>query len=203
MSESMEHTCQAPGLSREDIIEAMKAIPGYLDISVDDFALVYRAAYEHARRRMRRSVTAADIMTREVAVATGVTPLVMAAAEMARMGASGLPVVDGERRVIGVISESDILKALRPGEHGGFMSLVAACLAKPDCLAAPLRKQNVQSLMSTPAVTIGPDDDAEAMAELMAREKVNRLPVVDAEGRLVGLVTRGDLMAALSEGGRP
>jgi CBS domain-containing membrane protein len=200
-TEKMERAGQAPGLSREDIAAAMRSVPGYLDISLDDFAVVYRAAYVHALQRLRQGVTAGKIMTRQAAWAAPDTPLAQVAAEMARLGVSGLPVVDADKRVVGVISERDILKAMRPEGEGGFMGLVAACLAKPECLAAPLRKQTAGSLMSAPPVTVVPEADAEAMARLMADKVVNRLPVVDGQGRLVGIVTRGDLVAALNTRG--
>ena len=53
-------------LKDEDIFEAMKAIPGYLDITPGDFKEVYRLAYPHALERLSRAVTAREIMTREV-----------------------------------------------------------------------------------------------------------------------------------------
>ena len=85
-----------PGLEikEEDILEAMRAIPGYLDITPGDFKEVYRLAFQHALERLSRAVTAAEIMTTDVVTVNPDTPVAEVAAAMGRRGVSGVPVVD-------------------------------------------------------------------------------------------------------------
>lgn len=102
---------------------------------------------------------------------------------------SAVPVVDSEDRVIGVVSEADLLvKEERPdGGPGGP-------LLHPHGDAAKALARNAAALMTAPAVTVGPEATLTEAARLMHRKHVKRLPVVDAHGRLLGIVSRSDLL---------
>ena len=86
-----------PGIEikEEDILEAMRAIPGYLDITPGDFKEVYRLAFQHALERLSRAVTAAEIMTTDVVTVKPDTPVAEVAAAMGRRGVSGVPAGGG------------------------------------------------------------------------------------------------------------
>ncbi len=88
-------------------------------------------------------------------------------------------------------------------ESQNFMTLVASCLRSKGCVALPVKKQNAGDLMSKPAVTVRPETRVRDLAELLASRHINRAPVTDADGYLVGIVTRGDLVKATLAGGRP
>lgn len=186
-----------PGLEigSQDILSAMKEIPGYLDITPEDFKAIYLRAYAHALERLTRVVPASQIMTRQVsAVQTG-DSLEKVAAVMAERRVSGVPVLDGET-VKGVISEKDFLDAMGAQKGRHFMEVVARCLDEGPCLANPLRVQNAGQLMQAPAISVGPDNPTTEIAELFRQKNINRAPVVDKQGRLLGIVTRADLLAA-------
>jgi CBS-domain-containing membrane protein len=189
-------------LTDADIYEAMQEIPGYLDITPGSFREIYRLAYRLARQRLFQEVTAARIMTREVVTVRPDTPVAEVAAAMGRTGVSGVPVVDARRRVVGVISERDFLREMGSGE-ANFMSLVAACLRSKGCVALPIKKKAAADLMSAPAVTVPPETTVREVAEVLAAHRINRVPVVDGDGRLVGIVSRGDLLQALQGGVSP
>ncbi|HVN62633.1 MAG TPA: CBS domain-containing protein [Gaiellaceae bacterium] len=139
-----------------------------------------------------------DVMTVDVlTVPTGKT-LKETAQILATTGISGLIVVDDDRKVVGVISEGDILFKERSPEKrrgGGF-----AWLFFPDMLEneAKLDARTAGEAMSSPAITIGPDRPVGEAAAKMLDEAVNRLPVVDEEGELLGIVTRADLVRAFT-----
>ena len=199
MPENRKDGVNLPGgieLQDEDIFEAMKSIPGYLDITPGDFKEVYQLAYRHALARLSREVTAGEIMTREVVVVRPDTPLAEVAAAMGNRGVSGVPVVDSAGRVVGVISEKDFLTHMGVGEPKNFMSLVASCLRSKGCVALPIKKQTAGDIMSAPAVTVGPDTTVKEIAALFTGQGINRVPVTDADGRLLGMVSRGDLVRA-------
>lgn len=189
-------------LSEEDIYEAMKQIPGYLDITPHNFREVYHLALRLAVERLSREVLARDLMTREVVWVSPETPLAEVAAAMGRARVSGVPVVDDRGQVVGVVSEKDFLK--RMGSNApNFMTLVADCLKSRGCVALPLKEQRAADLMSAPAVTVKPHTPVREIVALMAAHNINRLPVTDAGGRLVGIVSRGDLVWTAGLRGRP
>jgi CBS-domain-containing membrane protein len=138
-----------------------------------------------------------DVMTVEVATTTPATLLKDAALELATRRISGMPVVDEDGRVIGVLSEADILaKEGDEQERGGFLQWF---LDPTDpWIAARFDAVTVGDAMSYPAKTITPNRPVAEAATVMLEERVNRLPVVDADGRLLGLVSRGDLVRAFA-----
>jgi CBS domain-containing protein len=112
---------------------------------------------------------------------------------MAGRGVSGVPVVDPDGRVAGVVSEKDLLSRASFGGPASAMGLMAAALRQGGTLRVELADRRAEDLMTAPAVTVREDAPlGEAMALLL--QGINRLPVVDAGGRLVGIVSRGDLM---------
>jgi CBS domain-containing protein len=139
-----------------------------------------------------------DVMTTNVATTNPDALLKEAAIELVRHSTSGMPVVDGNRHVLGVISEADIL-AKESGERrggGGFLQW----LVDPGdpWLTARFDAVTVGEAMSAPAHTITPDRPLAEAATIMLDEGVNRLPVVGDDGTLVGLVSRGDLVRAFA-----
>jgi CBS domain-containing protein len=183
-------------ISEKDILEAMRSIPGYLDITPADFRTVYLLAYRLALKRLRQSLRARQIMTRPVFSLRPEDPLAQAARLLAEQRISGAPVVDGDGRVAGVISEKDFLAVMGARRTDTFMAVVALCLSGKGCPAAPGRHLSVADVMSAPAVTIGEDATLAEISTRMTQKRINRLPVTDAEGRLTGIVTRASLIAA-------
>lgn len=181
-------------ISEADVLEAMKGLPGYLDITPGDFRQVYRLAHERALKRLGLSLTARELMTSPAVSVSQDMLLPQVAQVMARAGVSGAPVLDGQGRVAGVISEKDFLRLMDPQGLGGFMGVVATCMAGGACLVAPFLEQPVGQVMSRPALTVGPETTLAAMAGIMAQSCINRLPVVDGQGALLGMVTRSDLL---------
>lgn len=139
-----------------------------------------------------------DLMTRDVSTVTPETPLKEAAAVLARRGISGLPVVDPDGQVVGVLSEADVMvKQSGPREHHGGLF---AWLVEPSdpTLPAKLEATTAGEAMTAPAVTISPERPVREAAVRMLEMDVNRLPVIDKAGRLVGIVSRGDLVRAFT-----
>ena len=187
-----------PGIeiNEEDILEAMRAIPGYLDITPGDFKEVYRLAFQHALERLSRAVTASEIMTTDVVTVAPDTPVAEVAAAMGRRGVSGVPVVDAGRKVVGVISEKDFLTRMGVQDAKNFMSLVANCLMSKGCVALPMEAVLARDIMNSPAVTVAPNTPVKDIATLLTRSGINRVPVTDPDGRLLGLVSRADIVKA-------
>jgi len=123
--------------------------------------------------------TVRDFMTSPVTTISPHTGLKEAATLLRSGGFSALPVVDAQGRVIGVLSEADLLVQTEGPAP-------AAGAHRPDILAC--------HLMGRPATTVRADAPLGEAAHLMHRQGVRRLPVVDDDGRPVGIVSCGDLL---------
>lgn len=138
-----------------------------------------------------------SVMTMDVVRAVYDTPSDEAARLQAAHGIGGLPVVDEDDRVIGVVSETDFVahQAETPGPHRtrGRLRLPALSPAARG-RTAKVAARTAGQLMSAPPVTAHAEDTIVAAARTMARRGVKRLPVLDEEDRLVGIVTRRDLL---------
>jgi CBS domain-containing membrane protein len=190
-------------LTEADVLEAMQEIPGYLDITPRDFKEIYNHAYRRALSRLLREITAVMIMTRDVVVVSEDTPLAEVAAAMGEHGISGVPVVDRNGQVTGIISEKDFLTGMGVAGPQNFMTLVANCLAIKGCVALPIKKQTARDIMTAPPITVTPDTNIKEIAVLFTSRKVNRVPVVDNDGKILGIVTRANLLHATCHGERP
>ena len=181
-------------ISDQDIYQAMKEIPGYLDITPGDFKDLYRIVYHHTLQRIAQSVTAEDIMTKTVITVRPETPVQEAADLMAAKRVSGVPVVTEDMLVAGVLSEKDFLARMGPNGPKTFMDVVARCLMARGCAALAIREKKVEDIMTSPAVTVNRKTSLLEISALLREKKINRVPVTDRQGFLVGIVSREDII---------
>ncbi|MFF7160190.1 CBS domain-containing protein [Streptomyces sp. NPDC008086] len=138
-----------------------------------------------------------SVMTMDVVRAGYATPFKEVARLLADHRISGLPVADEDDQVIGVISETDLMAhqagAPDPYEPNRRFRLAALTPAARR-RAAKATARTAGQLMSAPPVTVHADDTIVQAARTMAQRHVERLPVLDEEDRLVGIVTRRDLL---------
>ena len=141
-----------------------------------------------------RVKTVKDVMSTLPVWVSETTSFREIAARLRQCRVSAFPVLDAHGKVTGVVSEADLLvKEAVLDEPGGVAGLLAGLVhrtaqAKADGVTAA-------DLMTSPAVTAGPDDTVEHAARLMYDRKVKRLPVVDQAGRLIGIISRTDVLA--------
>ena len=132
-----------------------------------------------------------DVMTTQVFWVERDTPFAAIAVALRQHRVSAFPVLDEERRVIGVVSESDLLNKMALG--GGEDHMITGILRHTQLEKA--RGVTAADLMTAPPVTASPDDTVEHAARLMYLRGVKRLPVVDADNHLAGIVSRADVLA--------
>ncbi|MFF4398915.1 CBS domain-containing protein [Streptomyces sp. NPDC001480] len=138
-----------------------------------------------------------SVMTTDVVRASYGTPFKEVARLLADHRISGLPVVDEDEKVIGVVSETDLMarQADTPDPYEPkHRSLIAALTRDGRRRAAKAVARTAGRLMTEPPVTVRAEDTIVEAARTMAQRRVERLPVVDDEDRLVGIVTRRDLL---------
>ncbi|MFB7344408.1 CBS domain-containing protein [Streptomyces hydrogenans] len=137
-----------------------------------------------------RAFTVADVMTRKVVAVRPDTSFKEIVAAMERWKVTALPVLEGEGRVVGVVSEADLL--LKEEFHDRRLGMIER-LRRRD-VTAKAASDRAAELMTTPAVTVPPEASLSRAARLMAVRRVRRLPVVDADGTIRGVVSRSDLL---------
>ncbi len=154
-----------------------------------------------------RGITVGSTMTRELTIATPQWTLLDAAKAMRKSHVSGLPIVNAEGQLVGVLSEKDIFsdldRAVGIGKIRGLLDLFlelrgdTASRRLEQCLRR-LEHGKVEEAMTTRVVTTDPWASIGGAARLMRQFGVKRLPVVTG-GRLVGIITRENIVSALAD----
>jgi CBS domain-containing protein len=151
--------------------------------------------------------TAGEIMRSDVPSVTREEDAKKAIDLLAQTDLGAIPVVDSENKVVGIVSESDLVLSEEESDlhlphylniMGGIV-FVGSMKGFEEKLNKAFAT-NVRDLMTPDPVVVSVDDDAERVARKIAESHHNHLPVVDGEGRLAGMVTRADALAALVDG---
>jgi CBS domain-containing protein len=145
-------------------------------------------------RAAAMNATVKDVMTTHVVAVRMNASFKDMAVRLREQRVSAFPVLDDDNKVVGVVSEADLLakEALEystPGVVGGILH------HKEQAKAAAV---TAADLMTAPPVTIGKDEPVTHAARLMYARKVKRLPVIDEAGRLVGIIARSDVLSVYS-----
>jgi len=139
------------------------------------------------------NATVKDVMTTHVVAVRKNASFKDMAARLREHRVSAFPVLDEDNKVVGVVSEADLL-AKEALEYGG--GRVSGMLHHRE--QAKAAATTAADLMSKPPVTVGPNDLVSHAARLMYARKVKRLPVVDDDGKLIGIVSRADVLSVYS-----
>lgn len=143
-------------------------------------------------------MNAHDLMTPDVVTILPDMPVVAIARLMADRGISAVPVADAQRRVVGLVSEGDLIRHVA-GETQKDMGLFAVLFSDPHRLASEYAKAHghtAKDVMTSRLVSVTPAASAEEVARLMAQKNVRRVLVMDGD-RLMGIVSRADLLRAI------
>jgi CBS domain-containing protein len=142
-----------------------------------------------ADMELQAELTVGDLMTERPRVTGADTPLRDAAIEMVRAGLGALPVVDEERRLVGLLGDRDLLRDL-------LTSVVLGSGAAKGQPRAPDRRRRVRDIMTRQVLCVAPEQPLAEVVSLMVNKNVERVPVV-RQGQLVGFLTRGDILRQL------
>jgi CBS domain-containing protein len=147
---------------------------------------------------------AQDIMTREVITVQETLSVRDLAHLLAEKKISGAPVLNSRGKMIGVVTENDLIDQAKkvhiPTVMAFFDSFVF--LENPERLEHDLKKMaasTVADICSRNVVSVGPDTPLDELATLMSEKKIHTLPVLD-DGRLVGVIGKSDIIRTLSQG---
>jgi len=139
-----------------------------------------------------------DIMVKDVITVGPATPVREVATLMLERRISGLPVIDGERRVLGVVSEGDLIRRPEIGTYQNPSGWLTVFLTQDDSARDFVKTHGLLAaeVMSRPAICVAPETPLTEVVRLFDRHRVKRLPVVE-RGELAGLVTRAELLRVL------
>ncbi|WP_041764794.1 CBS domain-containing protein [[Leptolyngbya] sp. PCC 7376] len=149
--------------------------------------------------------TVAEIMTADPVVVKKDTPLAEAIQLLVDRKVSGLPVVDQEMKLVGIISEGDLTWQETGVDTPPYIMLLDSVIylqnpAKHDKEIHKALGQTVGEVMSDKVVTIAPNKMVREAAHLMHEKKVGRLPVLASDSnKVLGIITQGDIIRAMAQ----
>lgn len=186
------------GLSGEDLAELLDRFNLSANIGAEDFGRVLAAAEEEAARRRFSGLRCADVMSRDVVSVRPGTALRVVADLFRRHRFKTLPVVDAERRFLGIITQNDLIQRARRDTLAGAPGFAAALsgLLRPD----DARVLRARDIMNSTAPTVTPETPVGALISLLADGGLQAVAVLD-QRRLVGVITRSDLLQVLARSG--
>jgi CBS domain-containing protein len=145
---------------------------------------------------------AKEIMTKDVVTVGKEDTVTDVARLLVEHKVSGLPVVDDEGRVLGMVSEGDLIYQDKKLHTPAFLEILGGViyLESPQRVANDIKKMTatkVAEIMTGKVYTVKEETPVEEVATIMVERQVNRVPVVDKAGKLVGIVSRQDLVRAM------
>ena len=190
---------EQPGdeIGDEDLRAALKEMGVYIDVTESDLKKIFIIARRLATERLSVKVTVGSIMTKVVISVLPDADILTASRILSENRVSGMPVVDKDNHVLGVISEGDILSAVGMGEHHNFKDIVRRMLG--EAVPKSQTTSTVENAMSSPAVTAKLETDVREAAAVMNDRKIKRLPVIDQEKRLIGIISRADIVRLIGK----
>ncbi len=183
-------------ISDDDIFAAMKDMEGFIDITLSDFRELYHFAFKHAWERLLSAHSAKDIMSSEVISVTEDTRLPAVVEIMAKNSISGVPVVNSRMVVSGIVSEKDILHHMGDEGPKSLMGILTECLGSKRCFATALKGLAVKNIMSSPSITAIAEATVFEIKCILTKHNINRVPIVNLNGELIGIVSRADVLKA-------
>lgn len=184
----------------EDLREALREMRTYIDITEEDLKKIFQLALEHARRRLRKKIPVRDVMTERVITVNEDMTLGEVAKILSENRISGVPVIDSQKRVTGIVTEADIISQTEKIKTSVFKELLRYLLGEPvpKKTESPLSELKVKDVMTAPVITASADMDIREVARILDEKRIKRLPVVDSEGKLIGIISRQDIVRSLS-----
>lgn len=180
------------GFTRADLEAVLKRRSEMLDIDPDDLESLLRETELQAFSRGFNELRCEDIMSRNVVSVFATTRATAAWALLKRNKVKALPVTDGERNLLGIVTRTDLVDKRIFGKFPPFVTYFEGWL-RGDALRAP----TAGSAMTTEVRTIGATAPITDLVPIFANHGHHHIPVLDAAGQMVGMITQVDLISGL------
>lgn len=184
------------GFTLNDLTDVLKEHNQIIDVSTEDLQSIFLQTELHVYRRKLGEITCADIMSKDVITVEFGTSLEQAWTLLRKYNIKALPVIDRARRVIGIVTQIDFMKEADLDVYEGFDSKLRRFINKTfgDHSEKP---EVVGQIMTPKVITASENMHIVGLIPLISESGVHHIPVLDAERRLVGILTQSDLIAAL------
>ena len=180
-------------LADEDILDAMRHISGYIDISTEDFRTIYHLAHHHAVDRVFSYVLAESLMLSGFSPLTPDMRMDEAARSLVDQGFKGLPVVDGEGRLCGMLTETDFMRRM---QAGSFLELILRLLESGSTLSVRCHETRVSDAMTVNPVAVDRRAGFREITAAFHRHAGRSMPVVESDGKVCGLLPHRKFISA-------
>jgi CBS domain-containing membrane protein len=187
------------GFTHTDLEEVLKEYNQVLDVSRDDLETIFLQTEMHAYRRRFGEMTCADIMSRDLVTVEFGTTLPQAWRLMREHRIKALPVIDRARRIVGIVTLADFMRHADLDVYDGFEARLRHFIRRVP-LAHSDKPEVVGQIMTRGVVTASDSMHVVELVPLLSDYGPHHVPIIDAEHRLVGMVTQSDLIAALYQG---
>jgi len=187
----MENETSYP-LSEEDFRAALQEMSTYMDITEEDLYKIYKIALKHNKLRMARSIPVESVMTKEIYSITPDATLNDAAKILSEKHISALPVIDNNSKLVGLISDGDFLIVLQDEHEQSIWETLGKLIKGEKTKSHDGNK--VSDLMTKEVITVHKEDDVHIAVDLMIKHKIKRVIVVGDENKVVGLLSRADII---------
>jgi len=194
------------GLKRIPVVDAQQRLIGMVSRS-DLLATVAEGLRQRPATPIRQPdgapKTVGEIMITDVPTVQPDTPLAETLDRLLETDKRRVIVVDGERRVVGIITDGDVIRRAAKRVRPGALRALAAWFgggARPPGLEVAAEGRTAADVMTSPVVTLPTAAPIADAVRLMMAHKIKRIPIIDTDGRLVGMVGRAGVLAALSRG---
>ncbi len=187
------------GITHDDLHQALVDLDVFVDVSEEDLNRIYRTAGMHAYRRRMGEITVKDVMSRDVIAVGPDAHLEEAWERLRHHKVKILPVVDLERRVLGIVSLVDVLKHAELTRCRRFEDKLIRFMRHTLGVGADTPRR-VREVMMRPVVTVSEQMHIAEIVPLLSDAGYHHLPVVNARRRLTGIIIQSDLIAALYAG---
>lgn len=178
-------------LPDKDVRAALQSMSEYIDITPEDFCQIYELAHEHAIRRLFSKMDVAHLLRRDLSALNPDQTLSEAAEYMASKHAYTLPVVDSTGLVLGDVSEWNFLRGFGADT---FFFLVFHLMVHDQNFIDYCGRTTVAEVMTAPVITLTENDTFADIARAFHQVEEMRLPVIDEEAHLIGVVMRRDFL---------
>ena len=167
-----------------------------LDVSRDDLEHIVQLTQMHALRRRLGEIRCRDIMSRDLITAQYSTPLQEAWALMRHRRIKALPVVDRHMRVLGIVTMADFMRHANIETHGTIRERLQSLLKQT--ISVHTVKPEVTGQIMTAQVRVASDDrHIVDLVQIFSEDGHHHIPIIDADRRLVGIITESDFVRAL------
>jgi len=183
-----------PPFTEQDLSHALTEMGTFIDVTHEDLYEIYARAQTHAHAQALGQVRCGEIMSEPVISVEFGSPLEEVWKLFERHDIRGVPVADRGRNLLGMVTVSDFVHHANHFDHPTLAERLAH-LRRPTPSLESDKPEVAGQIMTSPVISVAEDEFVSTVVGVFSRHKIHHLPVVDAKGKLRGLLTREDVMA--------